>query len=130
MSTSDESSELIQTLTFSKWLHSVLVRPFGQLITQIVKMVYEALELEDIVIDLDLETFSKKKQATVVASKKRKLDYKIMSISGGSVDMRDSSQIAEEAIVVEKVKSAALSLCAPQKGCQKKNRAIPSKLSP
>lgn len=62
--------------------------------------------------------------------KKRKLDYKIMSISGGSVDMRDSSQIAEEAIVVEKVKSAALSLCAPQKGCQKKNRAIPSKLSP
>jgi hypothetical protein len=74
MSTSDESSELIQTLTFSKWLHSVLVRPFGQLITQIVKMVYEALELEDIVIDLDLENFSKKKQATVVASKKRKLD--------------------------------------------------------
>lgn len=70
----DESSSLMQTLTFSKWLHSVLVRPFGQLINQIVKMVYEALELEDIVIELDLATYSKKKYTIVETTKKRKLD--------------------------------------------------------
>ena len=66
----------MQTLTFSKWLHSILVRPFGQLITQIVQMVYDALELEDVLIEVDLQMFSKKKLAStlVVASKKRKLD--------------------------------------------------------
>lgn len=45
---------LLRTLTFSKWLHSVLVRPFGQFIPQIVQMVYESLEIEDLVIDIDL----------------------------------------------------------------------------
>lgn len=49
-----EPSSLLKTLTFSKWLHSMLVRPFGQFIPQLIKMAYESLEIEDLVIDIDL----------------------------------------------------------------------------
>jgi hypothetical protein len=63
-------------MTFNQWLHTVLVRPYGEFIPDVVKRVCDSLELEDVLIDMDLEHHSKRRSAVghTVPSKKRKLD--------------------------------------------------------
>jgi hypothetical protein len=61
-------------MTLSEWMHAIIVRPFGEFIPSLLKRVYEALELEDVKIDLDLDHYSKSKAkvASSQHSKKRK----------------------------------------------------------
>ena len=51
----------IHSLTFSQWLQALIVRPFAPFIPSLIKKVYDALELEDLVIDLDLSHHSNSK---------------------------------------------------------------------
>lgn len=51
----------------------MLVRPYAPFIPTIVKKIYDSLELEDLVIDMDLDHHSKRKQETG-PSKKRKVN--------------------------------------------------------
>lgn len=64
-----ETSSNSNLLNFSEWLHTVIVRPFGEFIPAVVKKVCDSLELEDLQIDMDLEHYSKKKD---MPSKKRR----------------------------------------------------------
>lgn len=51
----------MSALTFSQWLQAIVVRSFAPFIPSLVKQVYEALELEDVIIDLDLNHHSQPK---------------------------------------------------------------------
>lgn len=56
--------------TFSRWLYCMLVRPFSELMADIVKKLYDSLEIEDLGADLDLERVASKAKQD---SRKRKL---------------------------------------------------------
>jgi hypothetical protein len=57
-------------MTFSRWLYSMLVRPFSELMADIVKKLYSSLEIEDLGAELDLERVASKGKKD---SRKRKL---------------------------------------------------------
>ena len=46
-------------ISFSHWLHSIIVRPFAPFIPDLVKKVVNSLEIEELVIDLDIEKLTK-----------------------------------------------------------------------
>lgn len=69
MQSCDKDVKFLQ-MTFSTWLHAILVTPYAPFMPELVKKVYDALEIEDLKIDFDLNCHSKQKANQ--ASKKRK----------------------------------------------------------
>ena len=98
------NSTPIHSLTFSQWLQALVVRPFAPFIPTLVRKVYEALELEDVVIDLDLSHHSNSK--TSLLSKKRKLaDTSLSTIADSSHDMSHTSIFQPKAFKRRQLKS-------------------------
>ena len=73
-----------------------MVRTFAPFITTIVKKFYEALELEDLVIDLDLNHHSQQKQAAY--SKKRKLQETSLSTIADSFQDESQTSFADQGV--------------------------------
>ena len=68
----DQNVEFLK-MGFSKWFYTIVVRPYSQFIPEIVKKIYDSLELEEKMIEFDIEKNSKSK-LKALESKKRKLD--------------------------------------------------------
>ena len=80
------------------------MRPFAPFIPSLVRKVYDALELEDVVIDFDLSHHSNSKTSQL--SKKRKLaDTSISTIADSSHDMSSTSIIRPKPFKRRQLKS-------------------------
>lgn len=81
-----------------------MVRPFAPFIPSLVRKVYDALELEDVVIDFDLSHHSNSKTSQL--SKKRKLaDTSISTIADSSHDMSHTSIVRPKPFKRRQLKS-------------------------